>query len=207
VVPHGIAQPDPDPGEAVDLRRLEALGVRPPFLLYPAVTYPHKNHETLIRALAALRGRRPDLSLVLTGAEGPEEESLGLLVRELGVGSAVHRVGRIPREDLDACLRRAAVLTFPSRYEGFGIPVVEAMAVGVPVVAADATAVPEVVEDAGLLVGADDVDGWIDAIDSVLGDPGLRDRLIRAGFERWRRFEQVDAARILAEAYRDAAQS
>jgi alpha-1,3-rhamnosyl/mannosyltransferase len=206
VIPHGVPEPDPDPGEAADLRRLEAYGIKPPFLLYPAITYPHKNHGTLIRAFSALQERRPDLSLVLTGGEGTEERSLAVLVRELGVSSAVHRVGRIPRRDLDACLRQAAVLTFPSRYEGFGIPVLEAMAVGVPVVASDATAVPEVVGGAGLLVEPGDVDGWVDAVDAVLRDPGLRDRLVASGLERWRHFEQIRAARVLADAYRDAAQ-
>ena len=204
VVPHGIAGPAPDPGEAQDLRLLGSYGVRPPFLLYPAITYPHKNHETLVRSFATLRARRPDLSLVLTGGAGQEEESLSALVRDLGLDRAVHRLGRIPRDDLDAFLRRAAVLTFPSRYEGFGIPVVEAMAVGVPVVASTATAVPEIVGDAGLLVAPDDVDAWAAAIDEILTDPGLGDRLTTAGRERWHRFGQIDAARLLAAAYRDA---
>ena len=178
--------------------------MRPPYLLYPAITYPHKDHATLIRAFARLRDRHADVSLVLTGGEGSEEELLGRLVVELGVGSSVHRLGRIPRPDLDACLRQASVLAFPSHYEGFGIPVVEAMSVGVPVVAADATAVPEVVGAAGVLVEPGDVAAWADAIDSVLADDDLHDRLSTAGLERWRRFEQVDAARTLAAAYRDA---
>lgn len=203
VVPHGIPEPHPDPGEPADLRRLEAYGVRPPFLLFPAITYPHKNHVTLVRAFSALRRRHPDLSLVLTGGEGSEEGSLAGLVDELGLDASVHRLGRIPRDDLDACLRRAVALTFPSRYEGFGIPVVEAMAVGTPVVAADATAVPEVLGDAGLLVDPDDLDGWVDAIDAVVSDAALRERLVASGHRRWPRFEHVAVAEVLAEAYRE----
>lgn len=203
VVPHGIPDPSPDPGETADRQRLDALGVRAPFLLYPAITYPHKNHETLLRAFAVLKERHGDLELVLTGGTGPEEARLTALADELGVGEAVHRLGRIARPDLDACIRRAAVLTFPSRYEGFGIPVLEAMAAGCPVVAADATAVPEVVDDAGLLVDPDDVEAWADAVTRVLGDAGLRARLATAGVERSHRFRQLDAARALADAYRD----
>jgi alpha-1,3-rhamnosyl/mannosyltransferase len=204
VVPHGLAEPEPGPGPAADRDRLAAFGVRPPFVLYPAITYPHKNHETLIRAFAPLRARRPDLSLVLTGGEGSEEERVGALIGELGVDPGVHRLGRIPRADLDACLRQAAVLAFPSRYEGFGIPVLEAMAAGCPVVAADATAVPEVVGGAGLLVDPDAVDDWVDALDAVLGDDGLRRRLVTAGRARWSHFDEIDAAGRLVDAYRDA---
>jgi glycosyltransferase involved in cell wall biosynthesis len=204
VVPPGVPEPAPPPPQAEDQARLEKLGVRSPFLLYPAITYAHKNHRVLIRAFAVLRRRHRDLALVLTGGAGPEEQALAALVARLGLGGAVHRLGRVGRDDLDACIRQASVLTFPSSYEGFGLPVVEAMASGLPVVAANATALPEVVADAGILVDPDDLDGWVEAISTVLDDPDRREGLVAAGAARWRQFDQEAAGRSLAGAYRDA---
>jgi alpha-1,3-rhamnosyl/mannosyltransferase len=111
---------------------------------------------------------------VLTGGEGPSEPAVRASIARLGIQGKVVRTGRIPRDELDALVDGARAVVFPSRYEGFGLPVLEAMASGCPVIAADATALPEVVGDAGQLVGPDDVEGWRAAMARALDDDGER---------------------------------
>jgi glycosyltransferase involved in cell wall biosynthesis len=114
---------------------------REPFVLFPARPWPHKNHAFLFQAFAEVRRERPELELVLTGG-GHNAIRLPGGVRSLGL---------VPRQELAALYRRASVLVFPSRYEGFGLPVLEAMASGLRVAAADIPAVREVVGDAAIL--------------------------------------------------------
>jgi alpha-1,3-rhamnosyl/mannosyltransferase len=128
------------------------------------------------------------------------QETLTLELRE-----RVHRLGRISRPDLDRLLRAAVALTFPSRHEGYGLPIVEAMALGCPVIASDAAAIPEIVGDAGLLVDPDDVDGWAGAMSSVLGNDELRSMLVAKGRDRVASLSPEETARRLVEAYRIAA--
>lgn len=177
-----------------------------PFFIYAAMTHPHKNHVTLLRSFARVAAVRPEVSLVLTGGRGAREEAVLSEIGRLGLDDRVHRVGRIPRADLDALLGRAVALTFPSRHEGYGLPVAEAMALGCPVIASRTTALPEVVGDAGLLVDPDDADGWMDAMLRLLDDEALRAALIVAGRERVRSLTPAEAARRLVTAYRLAAQ-
>ena len=172
------------------------------WIAYPVITYPHKNHVTLIEAFTALVGGRSDVDLVLTGGEGPAEPAVRAAIASSGVADRIHRVGRVARDDLDALLAGAAVVAFPSRYEGFGVGVLEAMARGVPVVVADSTALPEVVGDAATLVGADDVAGWAEAVAAVLDDPGLARRRSQAGRAQAVTFTNWAAADELVDAYR-----
>lgn len=120
---------------------------REDFLLYPARGWPHKNHVRLFEALAAVRRERPGLRLVLTGAQPSELPPTppGVEVR-----------GHVTRGELVELYATAALMVFPSRYEGFGLPVIEAMASGCPVAAARAGSLPEVVGDAGVLFNPDD---------------------------------------------------
>jgi len=182
-------------------------GIERPFFVYPAITHPHKNHVTLLRAFARVAAVHPEVSLVLMGGRGAREEAVLAEIRRLGLDGRVHRVGRIPRPELDAFLGRAVALTFPSRHEGYGLPVAEAMALGCPVIASRTTALPEVVGDAGLLVDPEDIDGWIAAMLRVLDDADLRAALIGAGHERVRSLTPAEAARRLVTAYRLAVQS
>lgn len=135
-----------------------------PYFVYPAITYPHKNHVTLLHAFAQFRRDNPNVRLVLTGGEGGEEPAVRSAIESLDLGNCVVRTGRVPRSDLDSLIAGATALVFPSRYEGFGLPVLEAMAAGCPVIAADATALPEVVDGVGALVDPDDVGGWARAM-------------------------------------------
>lgn len=202
LVPHGL--PSDFATGPVDEDALRARYHLPgPFLLYPAATYPHKNHLLLIDVLARLR---PELQLVLTGGPGLGEDDVVRAINQRGLRDRVRRTGRVPDHDRDGLLRCADALVFPSRYEGFGAPVLEAMAVGTPVIAAAATALPEVLglprpDPAGLLVDPDDGAGWADAIGRVLDDADLRARLIAAGHARAAELTDVQSARALAGAY------
>jgi alpha-1,3-rhamnosyl/mannosyltransferase len=170
--------------------------------LYPAITAPHKNHRMLLEAFAKVIAVRDDAVLVLTGAAGPAEDMVASAIDELGLTSNVRRRGRVPAEELDGLFRDAVALVYPSIYEGFGLPLAEAMAVGCPVIASDRTALPEVVGGAGILLNPDDVDGWAHAMLRLLDDDGFRTELIAAGRERVRSFSPEEAARRQVAAYR-----
>ena len=205
VVPHGI--PDGEaalhpPTAEADLRARYALPG--PFVLYPAITYPHKNHLVLVEAMAALRHLHPDLRLVLLGGQAQGEAALQALVAERGVGDVVVRPGRVSAADRDGLYACATAVAFPSRYEGFGAPVLEAMRAGCPVVCADATALPEVVGDAAIRCAPLDTDAWVDAIHRVTGDPLLRAELADAGRRRGATFTAARSAAALQAAYRRA---
>ena len=172
------------------------------YFVYPAATHRHKNHAVLLEAFADVAGDDPDVRLVLTAVPGNGETEVETSIRRLGLGDRVRRLGRISDGDLDRLLAGAVGLVYPSRYEGYGLPLTEAMAVGCPVIASSATALPEVVGDAGLLVDPDDVAGWTDAMLRLLDDGTLRARLIAAGRERTRGLTPNETARRLVAAYR-----
>jgi glycosyltransferase involved in cell wall biosynthesis len=134
---------------------------REPFLYYPARPWPHKNHAALFEALPLIRRERPDLRLVLTGG--------GALPR---LPDGVEALGHVPRARVVQLLQRASALVFPSLYEGFGLPPLEAMACGAPVACSAAGALPEVVGDAALLFDPRDPRAIADSVLEVLADPG-----------------------------------
>jgi glycosyltransferase involved in cell wall biosynthesis len=177
------------------------LGLTGRFIMYPAITYHHKNHATLLRAMTELRHDHPDLRLVLLGGRGPADHAVEALIDELGLRDVVVRPGRVSDRTRDDLYSQASVLAFPSRYEGFGIPVLEAFAHGVPVVAANATALPEAVGDAGLLVEPLDSAAWASALRTVLADSELVDRVRSAGARRLETFSAASSAAALADAY------
>lgn len=179
-------------------------GLSPRWFVLNAVTWPHKNHAMLVRAFATVAAKQHDVTLVLTGGMAQEENALAEQIDRLGLRGRVRRTGRIPRDDLLAVVRGAVALTFPSRYEGFGLPLLEAMSLGTPVIAADTTAIPEVVGDAGRLLDPDDVDGWSAAMLELLADGDERARLAAQGRRRAREFSWAATARQTLQVYRDA---
>jgi glycosyltransferase involved in cell wall biosynthesis len=162
---------------------------REPFLLYPANPWPHKNHGRLFEAFARLRRLRPELRLVLTGT--------GL--ERLEVPDGVDVRGRVPREELASLYRRASALVFPSLYEGFGQPPLEAMASGCPVACSTAGSLPEVCGEGARYFDPTSVDEMVEAVSTVLEDPS---RLVQRGLERAGLFTWDACARSHDRVYR-----
>lgn len=204
VVPSGIhvSQGPVDPALVASVRERYRLDGRS-FFVYPAITYPHKNHVMLVHAFARVVAAHPDVVLVLTGGAAQCEAEVHKVVDDLGLRASVRRPGRIPAEDLDVLYREATALTFPSRFEGFGLPVLEAMARGCPVIAAAATALPEVIGDAGVLVPPRDVAEWSVAMERMIEQPTLRAAAMAAGYARAQSFTWEAAADALAGVWRE----
>lgn len=175
-----------------------------PFFIYPSRTYPHKNHHMLIQAFASVD---EEIDMVLTGASWFLDRDVEAASRRLGLTGRVRHLGLIPRRDLGGMYRAALALVYPTRFEGFGAPVLEAMSLGCPVIAADVTAVPEVVGDSGILLSPDDLPGWTEAMSKLCADEALRDELSLRGLERAAEFRWEDSARRQIEAYEYALSS
>ena len=201
VVPPGIDESygAVDASEAARVR--EAYGLPDRFLFYPANPWPHKNHPRLLRALRALRERHPDLHLVVTGRLNNERWHVGYLAEAAGVADAVHDLGFVPAADLRGLYAAAEMLVFPSLFEGFGIPVLEAMACGCPVVTSSRTCLPEVVGEAGLQLDPLSVQAWVAAIERVWQDGRLRQDMSAKGRLRARNYHWSDVVPVLESVY------
>jgi glycosyltransferase involved in cell wall biosynthesis len=168
-----------------------------PYLLFVGALHARKDPLGAIEALALADS---DLRLVLVGPDKGAATEARRLVARLGLGSRVEFAGHVEQPALAALYRGAAALVFPSRYEGFGLPVLEAMASGTPVVATSAGAVPEVAGGAAVLVEPGDPVGLARGIERALAD---RDRLVQAGLERARLYSWTETARRTLATYRE----
>jgi glycosyltransferase involved in cell wall biosynthesis len=196
VVPHGVeASLGDDAPTAGELRAEYGLGTGP-VIVYPAMTHPHKNHRFLLELLVH-HWTDPDLRLVLLGGSGSAESEVSATIDRLGVSGRVVRPGRVSDAHRDGLLALADALVFPSEYEGFGAPVVEAMALGTPVICSDQPALAEVVGDAGVVLPLE-LDAWADALDTVRQQTA---ELRRAGHERAAAFTTERSGAALADAY------
>lgn len=215
VAPPGVDDRFRPADEATVARLRSRLGLPGRYILYLGINKPHKNLLMLIEAWDRLAGRLPRLvagadgdgdgdgvGLVLAGPWDPRYEEPRRAAAALAAGASVRFLGPVPDADLPALYTGAAAFAFPSRYEGFGLPPLEAMACGAPVIAANATSLPAVVGDAGLLVGVDDIDGWVDALARLLTDPDLAAELRRRGPQRAATFTWAETARRTMEVYR-----
>jgi glycosyltransferase involved in cell wall biosynthesis len=179
-------RPASDPeGARAQVRRV--FGIERPFVLYVSNLWFYKNPDGAIRAFARLRASRPDVDLDLVVA-GPDDygrvHELRALAATLGVADRVHFLGRVRFSDLIVLYQTARVIFYPSLFETFGKPTVEAMRSGVPLVAANATSLPEIVGDAGLLADPADIDAMADALARAATDSVLRQELITRGHAR-----------------------
>jgi glycosyltransferase involved in cell wall biosynthesis len=169
-----------------------AANVREPILLYPSFPWRHKNHPRLFEAFALVRRRHPDLRLVLTGpGHAPQPPSSGIDVR-----------GYVSLDELVSLYRRASALVFPSLYEGFGQPLLEAMASGCPVAASNASAIPEICGGAARLFDATGPEAIAEAIEDVLATPAP---WVERGLARAATFSWEATARSTEGVYREVA--
>jgi alpha-1,3-rhamnosyl/mannosyltransferase len=197
VVPHGIEPPavgDAAPGARSAVVRARYQLGDGPYVVLPAITHPHKGHRFLLEVLA----RAPELRLVLLGGRGAADAEVESRIDALGLRSRVLRPGRVPSADRDAIVAGAEALVFPSEYEGFGAPVLEAMALGTPVICSDRASLPEVAGDAGLVTPLV-ADAWLAALAEL---PSRRVELVAAGRDRAARFGIRHSAEALVAAYR-----
>jgi alpha-1,3-rhamnosyl/mannosyltransferase len=196
VVPHGVESTfGTEATLESELRSKYRLGDGP-IVVYPAVTHPHKGHEFLLDVQEKYWVDQ-GVTLVLMGGIGAIEEHLQQRVSGSQRDLLVRRLGRVSDADRDGLIGMARALVFPSEYEGFGAPVIEAMALGTPVVASDRACVPEVVGRAGLVIELD-VDSWGGALEVV---ESRRDELIDLGRQRCEHFTSTISGEALADAY------
>ncbi|HHS97103.1 MAG TPA: glycosyltransferase family 1 protein [Chloroflexi bacterium] len=186
---------DPSAIAAVKTR----YGIEGNYFLYLGTLQPRKNLARLIDAFARLRpeAARPAIYLVLAGRPGWLYRDLFGRVRRYGLEDRVLFLGYVPEADKPALLSGALALVFPSLYEGFGLPVLEAQACGCPVICSTAASLPEVAGGGALLVDPYDVEGWAEAMARLAEDPGLRADLVERGFVNLRRFSWHQCARTV----------
>ena len=207
VIPEGV---EPRFAPAVEANQLDAVrrayDLPERFILFVGTIEPRKNLPALLEAYAALRPKHPEVGLVIAGGKGWLYQSFFDRLSALGLQQVVKLTGFVPDQQLPALMNAAEVFAFPSHFEGFGLPPLEAMACGLPVVCSNASSLPEVVGDAGLLVAPDDPRAWVEALDRVLTDPGLRQELRGRGLDRARPFTWEAAARQTLAVYERAAE-
>jgi glycosyltransferase involved in cell wall biosynthesis len=204
VVPHGVDAP----ARPFPARPAATIGRRPrsaPYVLALGAVEPRKDLPTLVRAFAELARAHADLELVVAGPDGRGAPALAAAVAASGVAGRVVRLGYLEEDERQSLLGGASVLAYPSLYEGFGLPPLEAMAAGVPVVATAAGAVPEVVGDAAELVAPGDFEAMAAALARVIDDDALRAELVEAGRVRASSFTWASAAGSMMELYGAAA--
>jgi glycosyltransferase involved in cell wall biosynthesis len=207
VIPYGISaafRPIPRDAALEAFRARARLPER--FLLFVGTLQPRKNVDGLLRAFrkALDRGGFPH-SLVLAGDRGWLYEEVFALIGTLGLRDRVIYMDTVPHGDLPAVYNLADLFVYPSWFEGFGLPPLEAMACGTPVICSSTTSLPEVVGDAGITVHPSDVDGLADGIARVLSDPALAARMREAGLARARTFSWDENARRTIGVYRRVA--
>lgn len=176
------------------------------FLFYPATALTHKNHVTLLKAMHLLAERGFKYDLILAGAEHHNYKVVRDCIVSLGLHDHVCWLGSVSQRDMPALYHASTLMVFPSRYEGFGLPLIEAMACGCPVICSNAACLPEIAGGAALLVEPSDIEGMANAIQKVMTDDALREGLINRGFERASIFSWYETARKAIEVYQDMAE-
>jgi glycosyltransferase involved in cell wall biosynthesis len=175
-----------------------------PFLLAVSTLHPHKNLDGLLRAFAEFRLRRPEFRLVVCGLYGFSAAGLGALRERLDLGDSVTFPGWIPREELHDLYARAWAFVYPSLFEGFGLPVVEALAAGVPAACSRIEPLTSITGDAALQFDSRDPATFVAALDRIVADAPLRARLSEAGPRQAARFSWHTTARQTLEALTEA---
>lgn len=189
------------------LQRLPIRGKKP-ILIYVGSEHPRKNFTTVLEVVHRLRKEFPDILLIKVGDAGlrlGRKQTLDTIDR-LGLTKHIHLVGRISTEQINELYNISDALLFPSRYEGFGMTPLEAMAAGCPVVCSNATSIPEVVGDAAMLQAPSNIEGFADSIRRLMKDETLREAMIEKGRKRASLFSWDAAAQKTLSLYRSLLQ-
>ena len=204
VTPLGVDEHFVPQDPSVVAEAASRYGLERPYVLYLASNKPHKNLPRLLQAwhIARGEGRLASFRLVVAGHWDPRFPEAREMAERLGLGESVHFAGPVAEADLPAVYSGADLFVFPSLYEGFGLPVLEAMACGTPVVCSNTSSLPEVAGDAALTVDPLDVSALAAAIRNVLSDAGLRDELRRRGLVRAASFSWTRTGQQTLEVYR-----
>ena len=208
VIPEGVEPHFRPPAHLAELAPIRAkYGLPERFILYVGTIEPRKNLPTLLEAYAVLRQHLPEVGLVIVGGKGWLYESFFQALKRLGLEQHVKLTGYVPEADLPKIIACARVFAYPSEFEGFGLPPLEAMACGVPVACSNASSLPEVVGDAGLLLPPHDGHAWQSALYNLLTDVELRSDLRERGLARARQFTWEETARRTLEVYQRVEQA
>jgi glycosyltransferase involved in cell wall biosynthesis len=202
VVPLGVSKSFTPVSDGASRQIASAYGLGRPYVLHVGGAQPRKNVGRLLEAFQQVQDRLPDHCLALAGAGVSGNERLRRSINELGLTDHVFMLGPVPESDLPALYSAARVFVFPSLFEGFGLPVLEAMACGTAVVCSNATSLPEVAGDAALLVDPLDSDALANAMHRVLTDESLVTTLRTRGLERAGEFTWARTARETLDVYR-----
>ncbi len=200
VLYHGVTpnfKPIKEPAALNTVRQKYGLGERP-FILSVGTIQPRKNYRRLVQAFAKID---PSFALVIVGSKGWDYEEIFAEVTQRGLAERVHFPGFVVDADLPALYSAASLFVYPSLYEGFGLPALEAMACGTPVVVSNQSALPEVISEAGLLVDPRDVEAIATTMANVLADQNLHRQLSQAGLIQAARFTWDDVAMKLLRLY------
>jgi glycosyltransferase involved in cell wall biosynthesis len=171
------------------------------YLYYPAATWPHKNHERLLRAFSLVVKQFSDISLVLSGIAVQKKSNIEKLINELNLSKKVHVLGYLEYSEIPLIYQNAYALIFPSLYEGFGIPVIEAMHAGCPVICSHTTSLPEIAGKAAIYFNPSDVDDIARSVIYILNNPNKRAKLITEGKKNVIRFSGSKLAKETIAVY------
>lgn len=186
------------PGEINSLRK---LGIKEKYLFTVIAAYPHKNLITLLQSFVELRKNHKDLQLVVAGLGGRARNQITSFILENGLTNKVLILGWVTSEELSTLYKNAEIFVFPSKYEGFGFPVLEAMFFRTPLVSSDAFSLKEVVGDAGILVNPEKPSEFSEAIDLLLKNSVTKEKLIKREQMRLEFFSWNTTAKETVESY------
>ncbi|MFH0891293.1 MAG: glycosyltransferase family 1 protein [Candidatus Falkowbacteria bacterium] len=198
----GIASEFKDDLKKNDKNVLLRYNIKEPYLLYVGNAYPHKNLEWLMGVFTAIRREKPALHLVLVGKDDYFYSRLKKIVEKTESGHILFP-GYIPDSDLRAVYRLSLAYVFPSLYEGFGLPPLEAMANGCPVITSGRTSMPEILGEAAMYFDPENKEEMIRQVDRVMSDQDLRLTLINKGFEQAKKYSWDNCARQTLEIYNE----
>jgi glycosyltransferase involved in cell wall biosynthesis len=207
VVHHGKSDAFRPEGSAKELAAVRARYRLPErYMLYLGTLEPRKNVPLLLRAFAELAPRYPEARLVIAGKKGWHFDEIFNTARSLNLTDRALFTGYIDEADKPALMRGAFLFVYPSLHEGFGIPVLEAMASGVPAIAGNRTSIPEIAGDGALLIDPESLPELSNALEFLYSDPAARTRLAAKGLEQAARFSWTKTAEETAAIYREEAQ-